>query len=101
MSVPHMRWPVRFANGKALTVEQDSPQDQAQRALLVLSYPLGGCVDLPGFGTADTTFGQSGADLNEFAIAVNLWEPDIPASVVRTVIDRDGTDHIDVNVGGG
>jgi hypothetical protein len=100
MSTPHLAFPLNFANGHARTVEQDSGPDQRQRAIVVLSYPQGFAIDLPEFGTPDTTFGQNGADLGVLEAVLAEWEPDIPASAVRVLIDEQGTDTIRMNLGG-
>jgi len=76
-----LRFPLVFVNGRAATVVQDSDQDLEQRALLVLSYPLGACVDLPAFGTPDTVFTQGDVDPDVYRSVLAVWEPDIPAEL--------------------
>jgi hypothetical protein len=93
-----LRFPLRFTGGRAETVVQNSDDDLKQRALLVLSYPLGACVDLPPFGTPDVAFSQSGADVDILAGTLNRWEPQIPAVVARTLLDE-STDNLLVSIG--
>lgn len=92
-----LKFPLAFENGKAATVEQDSDTERSQRALLLLSYPLGACVDLPPFGTADLAFGQGGADLRLIEATLSLWEPDLEATVSRELLDE-AIDNLNVNI---
>jgi hypothetical protein len=100
MSVPHLAHPLNFSQGHARIVEQDSGADQRQRAIVVLSYPQGFAIDLPQFGTPDTTFGQNGADVAVLEQTLAEWEPDIPASAIRVLLDEQGTDTIRIDLGG-
>lgn len=93
-----LQFPLSFTNGRADTVVQDSSADVQQRALLVLGYPLGACVDLPPFGTPDLAFQQNGADLDVLSQALTDWEPAIPAGVIRTVLE-DAVDNVQVTLG--
>lgn len=95
-----LKFPLRFTNGKAATVLQDSDLDHAQRALLVLSYPQGACVDLPAFGTPDLTFVQGGIDPDLLTGVLGLWEPEIAADTGRAAL-VDAVDSLQVNVAGG
>lgn len=102
MTIPHLRFPVSFSNGKAATVTQDSHADHTQRARLVLAYPEGACVDLPPFGTPDTTFSQGGVNLDVLTDAVQRWEPSIAVDVIReAAIQNDGSDAVTLNVRSG
>lgn len=95
-----LAFPLAFDNGRIRTVPQDSDAEKRQRALLVLSYPQGACVDLPPFGTPDLAFYQSGTDLAVIEQALTDWEPALDASIARTVLDE-AVDNLAVNLGRG
>lgn len=101
VDIPHLKWPVQFANGQALVVEQDSIDDVLQCCKVVLSYPKGFAVELPEFGTPDQAFHQGSADVGEINAALDRWEPR-----ARQLIDEHPDlldpliDHVEIHVRG-
>lgn len=81
MPTPKLAFPIRFAGGRPVTVEQDSLDEIAQCVEVALRYPVGFRHDLPEFGTPDQTFRMNGADPDAIRRAVARWEPRVEALV--------------------
>lgn len=72
---PHLRFPLRVSGGTFETVEQDSIDDIAQCAEIVMKYRVGYRTSIPEFGMPDQAFRQGGANVQEIAAALGRWEP--------------------------
>lgn len=72
---PRLAIPLRFAAGRAATVEQDSDADVLQCVETIARYRVGQRPELPEFGIPDQSHRQGGADQAAIADAVLRWEP--------------------------
>lgn len=76
MTVPHFDYPFRFgANGHAITIEQDEPDEVRNCVVAILKTPAGSRLDLPAFGAPDQTFREGGVDGNTILSVLRRWEP--------------------------
>lgn len=100
--IEHLAWPPRLnaAGTTYETVEQDSPQEHAQAAALVLSTPRGTLIDNHAFGGPDLLFTTGGVDADQLRAALARWEPRIPATVQASLVE-DLAQEIDVTVTSG
>lgn len=73
--VPHFALPFRYANGRPVVVEQDTPEEVAACVEAILRTEPGERPDLPAFGAPDLTFSSTPLDLDVLAQAVETWEP--------------------------
>jgi phage baseplate assembly protein W len=73
--LPHFSYPFRFAAGKAVVSEQDSPDEVADCVTAILLCPVGYRVELPEFGTDDVAFSSPSVDTDKIREAVGFWEP--------------------------
>lgn len=81
---PQIALPVRFANGRLATVEQDSPDHVFQRVEAILRYTPGDLEATPQFGRRDQAFRRGGPDREQVLNAVERWAPD---ARVRSDVD--------------
>lgn len=73
---PHFAYPFNFANGRAQTVAQGSPEEVIDVCVrTILLYPLGSRPLVPDFGTEDQAFEQAEPDLEEIRAAIAASEP--------------------------
>jgi hypothetical protein len=56
--IPHFSVPLRFVNGAAVVLEQDTTDEIMTCGLAILLCPLGSRVELPTFGIPDPSFTQ-------------------------------------------
>jgi hypothetical protein len=84
--IPHFALPLRFENGAAVVVDQDTTDDVLSCALAVLLCPLGFRAELSDFGIEDPTFSEGFVDTEAIAEALAEWEPRAQ-SVVTTRMD--------------
>lgn len=72
---PHFRMPFEFgADGHAVCVEQDSPEDVEQCVYAVVLTTKGQRIELPDYGVPDQVFSEDGPDTEEYARAIEEWE---------------------------
>lgn len=75
-------FPFRLApDGQLATVEQGSPPDVAQRALILGLSPYGWWDGRPDFGLQEQTFLEGGADVDEIERQLSTHIPDIELAV--------------------
>lgn len=72
---PHFALPLRFAGGRAVVVEQDTPADVAACVEVVLRTPAGHLEANPRFGAPDLAFTTGGPDAAELVELVARHEP--------------------------
>lgn len=84
-SIPHLAFPLRFVDGMAATVEQDSPDHMLDRIHVTCRTPLGDRLDDPTFGIPDEVLRVRHADLDVLAAAIEESEPDIAVTIARAV----------------
>lgn len=84
-SIPHLAFPLRFVDGMAVTVEQDSAEHMRDRVALTCRTPLGSRLDDPTFGVPSDVLRVREADLDSLAAAIEESEPDIPVTLSRAV----------------
>lgn len=99
--VPHLQVPIRFQNGRAVLVEQDSPEEIEQCVEAVLRCPLGYRLELPEFGVADHAFEEQPVDTEDIQAAITTWEPraDVLIEEHPDLLDE-LIDHVQVSVDG-
>jgi phage baseplate assembly protein W len=72
----HLRFtPFQIVNGRAGTVEQDSPEDVLQCVETIMRFRRGQRPDAPDFGVPDQAHRQGGADPAEVLDAIERFEP--------------------------
>lgn len=84
--IPHLSFPLRFRDGQAVTVEQDSLEHLTERVAVVALTPIGDRVEDPEFGRPDDLFRAGRIDLDELAATFQASEPDAPV-VLERIID--------------
>lgn len=101
MTPDHLRLPLRFVRGRAVTVAQGSGEELLQNVEVILRYPQGFRLDDPEFGIPDPAFAQGGPDLGPIREAIERYEERADALV--TGDDRDLAElvaRVRVDVGG-
>lgn len=83
-SIPRLAWPLRFENGRAATVQQDSAEHKAQRIAVTCSHPVGSRLDDPTFGIPDQLMRVGGTDIGVLAGAIEASEPDISVHITTS-----------------
>lgn len=83
--VPHLAFPLRFDDGAAATVEQDSPEHMLQRIHVTCRTTRGERLDDPTFGIPSEVLRVTRADLDVLASAIEESEPDIAVTLSRPV----------------
>lgn len=86
--IKHLAWPPRLNGTTYATVDQDSPEEHAQAAALVLSTPHGSLIDNPAFGSPSLLFAPGGANPEELEAVLARWEPRIPATVRASLVEN-------------
>lgn len=81
--VPHLAFPLRFEDGIAATVEQDSAEHMLQRIHVTCRTLRGDRLDDPTFGIPSEVFRVTRADLDVLAAAIEESEPDIAVTLSR------------------
>lgn len=81
MATPHLALPVRYVNGRVVTVEQDSDAEIAQAVEVILRFEPGMRPELPDFGVPDQTFRVGGVDRDAIVKAIEKFEPRVRAFV--------------------
>lgn len=88
--VPHFAFPFAFASsGRALVVEQDSPDDVAACVAAICSYRVGDRADAPDFGIEPQDFRTDGANALEIRTGIAAWEDRAEAT-----LDLDDSDLV-------
>lgn len=82
-TIPHLAFPIRFVNGRPVTVEQDSPQHMRDRIHVTVRTKIGDLLHDPTFGIPDQMLRVQRVDIDELAAALANSEPDIPVAVGR------------------
>lgn len=76
ISIPHLAFPLRFANGKFVVVEQDSSTEIESCMETVLLTVKGERIERPKFGIKDITFQQNSDTLfTELQDSIDEHEP--------------------------
>lgn len=75
MAIPHLSYPLRFANDRIATNEQDTNDDVVSCVAVVLLHHPGDRELMPEFGVLDLTFMKQPLDLATIIAAVDKWEP--------------------------
>ena len=97
---PHFALPFRIERGRVAVNEQDSLDDIAACAEVIVRYPTLFVIELPEFGAPDVAFGENGTDLEPLVEAVERWGPRTAALAERDPeAFADFVDRIAVNVG--
>jgi hypothetical protein len=73
--IPHFALPLRFVNGAAVVVEQDTTDEILSCVLAIMLCPIGYRVELPTFGIPDPAFTQMPVNTAELELALDTWEP--------------------------
>lgn len=81
--IPHTSFPLRYANGRPVVVEQDSPDHMRDRVQVTCRTPLGDALHDPTFGIPDQLLRVNRVDLDVLAAAINDSEPGIAIEVGR------------------
>jgi hypothetical protein len=81
--IPHLAFPMRFVNGVAVTVEQDSPDHMLDRVHVTCRTPLGDRLDDPTFGIPPELLRVRQVDIDALAGAIESSEPDIAVALKR------------------
>jgi hypothetical protein len=81
--IPHLAFPLRFVDGLAVTVEQDSPEHMQDRIHVTCRTMIGQRLDDPTFGIPSEVMRVVEADLDELAAAIARSEPDIAVVLSR------------------
>jgi hypothetical protein len=79
-----LAWPLRFVNGRAATVEQDTVDEIAMCVVTLLRFDVGDRMEAPNFGVEDLTFRQAPLDLEQLRGAILEFEPR-----AQTLIEQD------------
>lgn len=99
LETPQFSLPFRLdSSGDVACHEQDGPDDVMQGAVTVLRYRQGERSTAPDFGIPDPVLLENGISLDELAIAVRRYEPEVDIEMVREVIDEQGVDLIHINL---
>lgn len=81
--IPHLAFPMRFVDGLAATVEQDSTDHLQDRIHVAVRTPLGDRLDDPTFGVPSELLRVNRVDLEALAAAIESSEPEIPVTLTR------------------
>ena len=73
LEIPQISFPLRFAAGKPIVVEQDSDDEVRDCVEVLMRTPLGSRLEYSDYGIADPTF-RSEVDLDEIREAIGEWE---------------------------
>ncbi len=79
--IPHFDFPLRFADGKAVEVEQDSIDDIAACVRAILSVERGSFIYLPEFGVPDLVFQTEGVDPVFLRATIEQQEPRVNVAI--------------------
>lgn len=85
--VPRLSWPLVLDGSSLEVVEQDSLDEIAQCATLVVSTQVGSRAELPAYGIEDPT-GERDPNTADIIAAITEWEP-------RAVTDDGGSSLVD------
>jgi hypothetical protein len=86
--LPHLAFPVRFVDGVAVTVEQDSPEHKRDRIHNTCRHLIGDRLDDPTFGIPDEVMRVQRADLDAISAAIAQSEPMITVAVSRPTVEQ-------------
>jgi phage baseplate assembly protein W len=93
----HLALPLRLtAAGALATVAEDSLDEIAQNAAVVLRTRRGERLATPELGTDDPTF--AGLDVDVALSIVGAWEPRADLALVEQVLDRTGYQRTEIAV---
>jgi phage baseplate assembly protein W len=81
--VAHLAFPLRFVDGAAVAVEQDSGDHMRDRVHVVCRTPLGSRLDDPTFGVPPELLRVRRVDLGAITAAIGRSEPEITVRLVR------------------
>ncbi len=93
---PHLRVPFRITGGRALTVEDGSPDEIAQNVRVIVGTGVGERREVPDFGVDDPTF--TDADLDDVEAAVAEFEPRADLHIERGPITETGEAEVLIRV---
>ena len=97
VEIPHLRWPLRIADGQLQLVEQDTLEDVRQCVHLLLRTPLGARPLAPEVGIEDPTF-TAGVDADVLAGRLEEMEDRARITVDTTGVDEHGRQRVRVYV---
>src|SRR4051812_1896682 len=74
--IEHISFPLRLSGGRFAVVEEDSPEEVAQRVWALLRTPRGMREDNPDLGIPFPGFRRGGTDLTEIARQIDQYAAD-------------------------
>jgi len=83
VSIPHLAFPLRIVNGRAVTVEQDTIDHLVDQVAVALSTPPGWREEAPEFGARPALMTAAGIDLETVRGQLAESVPDAAAIVSR------------------
>jgi len=86
--IPHLAFPLRFVDGVAVEVQQDSADHMRDRIHVTCRTLLGDRLDDPTFGIPSEVLRVVRADLDVLAAAIEQSEPDIAVTLTRATPGR-------------
>lgn len=81
-------------NGSVASVDQNTPQADAEQVAMLLLTKKGERQLVPGFGISDVTLGM--LDVNEVASAISVYYPGLNITGIRPVWVNDGFLSVEV-----
>jgi len=81
--IPHTAYPLRYVNGRAVVVAQDSAAHMRDRIHVTCRTPLGDLLHAPEFGIPSQLLRAGRVDLDALAAAITQSEPDVPVTIGR------------------
>jgi phage baseplate assembly protein W len=72
--IPHLAFPFRFEQGRAVTVEQDSYDDVFGCVEVIARTPRGSRFDSPDFGIPALELGVQPVERDSVVAAIESWE---------------------------
>jgi hypothetical protein len=86
--ISHLAFPLRFVDGVAVVVEQDSSDHLEDRVHVTCRTMLGDRLDDPTFGIPPELLRVNRADLDALAAAIGRSEPEIPIALRRPTAEQ-------------
>lgn len=93
--IPHLAFPLRIVNGRAVEADQGSPEHLAQQVHAACLTPQGWRVEAPDFGIPPVLMRGGGVDLDDLQAALAASVPDAPVSAeeVAETLDMPGDER--------
>jgi phage baseplate assembly protein W len=100
--VPHFAFPFRLNGNSFAVIEQDTVQEVQQCVVILLLTPAGSRLVLPNYGTPETLYTQTPANVAGILARLTNWEPRASVALNQTIDTiQQMVSHIRVNVTGG